>query len=70
MGKIKLRPDSQEPLSPCRRKTKMKRKKGKTKTKVPPRRDLSLTSQELFPRDSSSLPSHSPSLVTDLLPTT
>jgi len=36
MGKINLRPDCQEPLSPCRRKTKMKRRKGKTKTKVLP----------------------------------
>lgn len=35
MGKISLQPDSQELLSPCRRKKKMKRRKGKMKTKVP-----------------------------------
>lgn len=33
-GKISLRPDSKEPPFPCRRKTRMKRRKGKMKTKV------------------------------------
>lgn len=56
MGKISLQPDSQELLSPCRRKKKMKRRKGKMKTKVPLCRDLSLTSQELFPALTQSQP--------------
>jgi hypothetical protein len=64
LGKINLGPISHEFLSPCRRKTRMKRRKGKMKIKVLEINFLEETStvQELLPKDSTvlspSLPSH------------